>query len=452
MINLIKSIVFSKPGMVSIVFMVLLIPMALVEDKIDERAGYHQQVVNEIGESWTRGQTLIGPLIVIEYQTVKYSEVWNKESKKYETKTTYYHKSELLPMRSLKSDIHVDTEKRYRGIHEVPVYSADVKLTGEFDSSSFLKLQKTSNFHKIRNIYSWIFVSDQRGFIDMPQFKIGSVVKDFIAGGYEHLDSKGIKAPLDSKTLTSKDPIPFEVILRIKGSQHLSIVPVARSNDISVSSDWEHPKFVGRYLPNNREIGEEGFQARWQVTDLATNLGIDLEHCVKESCGDLVSNSFGVTLIDPVDIYQKSERAVKYALLFIGLVFTAFFVLEITRRLNVHPLQYLMMGAALSVFYLLLIALSEHIDFNKAYLAATLMCSALLGYYARYILESWLGGLVCGSAIAGLFGMLFVILQAEDIALLLGSLFTFLMLTIVMVVTRDRSRIEGIEWGSLSRI
>ena len=447
MFSFIKSVIFSKPGMVFLVFVALLIPLSMVEDKILERSGYHDQVVIDIGNSWTREQTLMGPLVVVGYQTVKYNKAWNKESKIYETKSVYSHKTALLPLHSLVGNIYIDTERRYRGIHEVPVYTATVEMKGEFDPSTLHGIGNISGFHKFRYAYVWLFASDQRGFLDLPELELKSESAVFIAGGYENIDSRGIKVPIDIDKLPKTDKVPMNVTFRLKGTEFFKVVPAARSNDIAISSDWAHPSFTGLYLPNSREIGD-GFEARWQVTDLATNLGRDLGECVDEKCSDLLENSFGVKLIDPVDVYQISERAVKYALLFIGIVFTAFFIAEVVKGLSIHPLQYLLVGAALSIFYLLLIALSEHIAFNQAYIISTAMCSVLLGYYGRYILGSWAGGLLMLFSVTGLFGLLNVILLAEDSALLLGAMLTFLMLTVVMMVTRDRNRLANLDWSS----
>jgi inner membrane protein len=210
---------------------------------------------------------------------------------------------------------------------------------------------------------------------------------------------------------------------------------------VRLSSNWPHPSFVGEFLPREREVTSAGFDARWQTSFFATNLENVVNACAstapaEPACAELMSRHFGVSFIDPIDHYLKSERAAKYAFLFIGLTFAAFFLFEVLRRFSVHPIQYGLVGLALAVFFLLLLSLSEHLGFGIAYLFSAAACVALVAYYVAHVVRDGRLGALFGAALGGMYGMLYAILSAEDYALLMGSLLVFGVLGVIMVLTR----------------
>jgi inner membrane protein len=211
-------------------------------------------------------------------------------------------------------------------------------------------------------------------------------------------------------------------------------------------ADWPHPSFVGQFLPQRREVTAEGFTAHWQSSFFATNYEERLQACLgHRHCLSDSDNPFAVSFINPVDQYLKSERAIKYALLFIALTFAGFFLFEVLKRLAVHPMQYGLVGLALALFYLLLLSLAEHVPFALAYLLAAAACVLLLGIYLSAVLRSaWRGG-AFALALGLLYGLLYVLLDAEDYALLMGSLLVFGLLAGVMLLTRR------LDWYSLGR-
>jgi inner membrane protein len=434
MLSFIKNIIRSKPGSVTIVALLLLIPLALIESKISERSQFHDKAVAEVSHSWTGAQTVMGPVMVIEYETVSEESYWSKTEEKFLTRTKYSDQTAILPMNQLRIDARIDTQKRYRGIHEVQVYTSAVTLNGEYQPNELKRVLERQDFHQTRQIYLWINVSDQRGFVDIPALTWGSSHFQFSPGGHTLLQERGLKVVLQTEDVL--EPILFESQFSLKGTLLLNVVPTGRTTELNLTSAWPHPKFVGQYLPTTRTL-DNGFSARWQITELATNIGRDLSNCATGKCDALLSNHFGVELIEPVDMYLMTERAVKYALLFVGLVFALVMAGEINRAVEVHPIQYLMIGVGLSIFYLLLVATSEHIKFEYAYVIATTMCSALLTYYGTHIFQSRSVGFGFGGVITMLFGLLFVVINAEDIALLLGTLITFAVVTALMVVTRN---------------
>jgi len=252
-----------------------------------------------------------------------------------------------------------------------------------------------------------------------------------------------VQAPLAGNVAATT--IDFRIALTLAGTGAFNLVPVGRESRVQLRSDWPHPSFVGDFLPVKREVSDAGFDAEWQTSFFATNMEDVLARCAQSStgCEALAGSSFGVSFIDPVDQYLKSERAAKYAFLFIGLTFAGFFLMEVLRRVSVHPIQYGLVGLALAMFFLLLLSLSEHLGFALAYLIAAAACVSLVGYYVRHVLGSRAQGLGFAAALASLYALLYGILSSEDYALLMGSLLVFGILAAIMVLTR------GVSWSKL---
>jgi inner membrane protein len=240
-------------------------------------------------------------------------------------------------------------------------------------------------------------------------------------------------------------PIPFAVELTLAGSEALRFVPTGKATEVRLSSPWPDPGFSGAFLPTARETGAQGFTARWQVSYLARNfphtwLDANVDRGMMRD--QRQASAFGVAFVQAVDHYQQTERAVKYGLLFVMLTFTVFLLWELLRNLRLHPVQYLLIGAALVVFYLLLLSLAEHLRFDVAYgIAAAATITLVAGYSASVLRAGLSGALGIGGWLSALYGVLFVLLRLEDVALLIGSVFVFLMLALVMFLTRR------LDWG-----
>jgi inner membrane protein len=222
---------------------------------------------------------------------------------------------------------------------------------------------------------------------------------------------------------------------------------VGRDSQISLSSNWRSPSFIGHYLPVTHKIGAAGFDAQWSTSFFSTNLEESLHRCSdgEGQCDEFASRVLGVSFVDPVDQYLRTDRAIKYGFLFISLTFAGFFLFEVLGQLAVHPMQYTLVGSALALFYLLLLSLSEHLGFAVAYLLSSVACVALIGFYVSGILRSAKRGLGFAGALALLYGMLYALLSADDYALLMGSILVFGLLAVVMVLTRE------VDWTSLGR-
>jgi len=279
-------------------------------------------------------------------------------------------------------------------------------------------------------------ISDIRGIENALKLELGSQRLEFAPGTQVSFLGAGVHVPLPAQDSKNPAPLDFAFDLRLQGTEQLQVLPVGKTSSVSLAANWPHPSFVGNFLPAKREINDQGFSADWQTSFFSTNLQEAMERCVAGDCDALNGRSFGVSFIDPVDQYLKSDRAIKYALLFIVLTFAGFFLFEVLKSLAVHPVQYALVGVALAFFYLLLLSLSEHIGFALAYLLSASGCVLFIGFYVSHVLRSARHGLSFSAGLAALYGLLYGLLSAEDYALLMGSLMLFGLLGVFMVLTR----------------
>jgi inner membrane protein len=278
------------------------------------------------------------------------------------------------------------------------------------------------------------------GVMDMRGIKNNIVIKwDDVSyamePGVEHADmiQSGIhvKIPLSTTDLDHKNH-SFSLTLNLNGSGRLDFLPLGKRTDIRLSSSWNSPSFEGAFLPEEREISQAGFTAHWKVLHLNRNYPQQWT----DNRYDISASAFGVNLLLPVNEYQKITRTTKYAILFIALTFLVFYMIEIMGRRRVHAIQYLLVGFALSLFYALLLSLSEHLPFGLAYCIAGAACTLCITGYARGVLRSIRLAALVGGLIGVLYGFLYVVLQQEDYALLMGSVGLFAILAALMYITR----------------
>jgi inner membrane protein len=232
--------------------------------------------------------------------------------------------------------------------------------------------------------------------------------------------------------------LEFDVELRaaVQGTESVSIVPLAERNVIALDSDWPHPKFHGEFLPRTREIGPDGFRARWEVSSLASTAQSKFRQALEKPAESSPLESVSVSLVDPVNVYTQVDRATKYGVLFVLLTFVAFFMFEFLKQLRIHPIQYVLVGLAIAIFFLLLLALSERIAFGAAYLVAAVACVTLIGYYLRHVLGGWARGAGFAGLLGTLYAALYGLLISEDNAMVLGAGLLFVILAAIMVLTR----------------
>ncbi len=438
-----KNLFSKKIVVITVLTLLLLIPLMMIRGVIDERSGYRYQVRNDITQSWTGEQMMIGPVLVIPYREIYQVSVWNKKLEKDEIENRVLNKKLMIAPEQLSINGNVKTESRVRGIYSIPVYRSQLNISGNYSVAKLTAQVNSSNTIEWEPAYLSVMVNDVRGVEKQPvllwQGKKIEFEPDSLLGELRN----GMHAPL-GVVKQSDENLAFSFDLDLHGMERLKFSPLGKSTSVTLKSDWPDPSFIGRYLPSERLIDENGFTASWNVSSFSSSVAQNLQSCKTGSCSSLANDMFGVTLFNSVDIYQQSERSVKYGLLFIGLTFVVFFLFEVIKGLRLHPMQYLLVGLELSVFFLLLVSLSELMAFAMAYLIATLASTALIGFYVSSILQSYkLGGFISAGLLL-LYGMLYGILGSEDNALLMGSMLIFSVLALVMTVTRR------IDWYELS--
>ena len=420
---------------VGVLFLIvcLLIPLGFIESQISSRQSYQYQVTAEIASSSASSQTVTGPILAIHYRTKTPEKSYlDAESGKMLTRAASISEHiEYIPARKLAIQGVTRVERRYRGIYQARLFFLDAGVEGAFEASADMIKIPDGNEFVDANASILFGLSDLRGLSSDPDVLVDGKPLHFktpkdkrfatvMSDNRLEIDL-GAWTPGDARTLT------FAFPLKLVGTEDLSISPTAENNIIELTSDWKHPSFGGRFLPRERTVNETGFTARWEISQLARNL----ENALKGS-GEVLRIGF----IDPVNIYLQAERAVKYGSLFIILTFAAFFIGEVLRRCPMHIMQYALVGLSLAIFFLLLIALSEHLSFALAYLAGAIACIGLIAVYLAGVFNSWRMASIFGGGLAVLYGMLFGILQLEDMALLMGSLLLFAALAAAMFSTR----------------
>ncbi len=442
-----KFRVYTKVGMIILVALLLIVPLGMISTVVYERNAYRNQVINEIERTWTGTQRIAGPVLSVPYWVEVNEQFVSKATGLEETRTRRLMRHVYWIAQTLSITSNAETETRSRGIYSVPVYSSSHRLTGEFDVTKLLELKtETPGFVSFGQPELSLIVSDIRGIGGNPTLLWNGVEHSFKAGSsVPHLGA-GVHAEINIAKNAKR--IPVDITLELRGSQELSFAPLAKELTAQLKSSWPHPKFDGQFLPEKREISEQGFSSRWRMSSFATDAQGKLNDCANGGeCHSLQQLSFGVNFFEPVDIYVKVTRAIKYGALFIVLTFVAFFLTETLTRSRLHPLQYALVGLALALFYLLLVSLSEHISFGASYAIATLACAGLIGVYLKGALGQSRLAAVFSVGIALLYAMLYSILRSEDFALLMGTFLLFAMLATVMLLTR---RIDWYEMGARS--
>jgi inner membrane protein len=419
----------------------LLIPLRMVGSLIQEREQRRTDAADEVAATWGNGQLLSGPVL-----TVPYRQHGKNETGEETTWTSY---ARFLPA-TLAVDGRVLPERRHRGIFETVVYRADMRWTGSFARPGFEGWAIAPEDILWKEAYLAVGVPDLRGLRSGVGIRWAGRPLQFQPGGAEeNLWDSGLRVPLPDLAAGKKeDTYTFDFNMGINGSQDLKVVPMGQQTTVTLSSPWPSPSFSGAFLPESSKVTPQGFQARWNVSGFARSYPQQWRHdeaekmAVKAAVG---ASAFGVDLFLPVDSYQKTERSVKYGVLFLILTFLTFFLYEVFSGVPLHPMQYFLVGSALCVFYLLLLSISEHAPFGLSYLVAATATVLLIGGYSAAVLHGRLRALLMTVVLGVLYGYLYVLLQLEDYALLLGSVGLFAILALVMFLTRK------IDWGSPRR-
>jgi inner membrane protein len=429
--NWLKSSITIRLITIGVLILILLIPVSMVERLIWERELRQKDAIEEVSSKWGEAQTLTGPVLTIPYLT--YTKVYDADkSGKYKLVEAidYAH---FLPEK-LNVDGVISPEIRYRGIYEVIVYNSKVKLNGLFSFPDFSEW----NIGKSEILWKEAFVSlglsDLRSIQETISIKWNDKNYAFNPGlESQDVITRGISTRLqiDSSHIGSSK-FEFSLDLNFNGSNSINFIPLGKTTLVNIHSKWKNPSFDGAFLPDSRNISDSGFTANWEVL----HLNRSYPQKFLGSVSGVSESSFGINLLVPVDEYQKSMRSAKYAVMFITLTFLLFFFVQILNAVRIHPIQYIIVGLALCVFYTLLIALSEHIKFKYSYLISSVAIISLITLYTKSIFDNRkLTYLIC-LILVMLYLFIFSIIQMEDYALLMGSAGLFIVLAVIMYLSR----------------
>jgi inner membrane protein len=438
---------FGKAVVIGFLLVLLLLPLAQVENLVSERVGMRGEAATRVAQSWGGAQTTAGVLLAIPVETTRV--VIDQTAAGRETQRTEVERNVLYVLPdTLKIDASADPGSRTVGVYETPVYTAHVNISGEFVNRDFAQLLPDKQGREVKWNEARLLVlnSESRALRAVDDLEVAgerlSVAADSYAG------SAGISTSVPVAALRESSTIPFRLKLTLAGSSQLSFLPLARKADIAIKSAWRHPKFEGAPAPLDPKISDDGFTARWSVLEINRNFGQSwYDNEIRP--GEPAAVSFaglgvGVSFYEPVDIYQRNYRAVHYAVLLIVITFLVFFLWEHVSGIAIHGMQYLMVGLALALFYLLLLALSEHMSFDAAYGVSAGALVSLITVYLTGVLRRLKLALGAGAGLATLYVMLYWILRSEDYSLLMGSLLLFGVLATLMIATRR------VDWTNVS--
>ncbi|WP_338966386.1 cell envelope integrity protein CreD [Fusobacterium nucleatum] len=458
-----------SPVMKKIVFLfifvlVLLIPLKLIGDLIDDRGRLYNQTITNIGNEWGKSQKIIAPVITISYKDTRINNkesVSNVSNTKAVTVVPVERKFAILPD-ELNATIEMKDEVRQRGIYNATVYNANIKLKGYFSSKDFPDKD-------VQGCVS-IGLTDTKALIKINKFKIGDMEQDLEAMSGTMavpLITNGISGQLgpEHNSIMDKEKIPFEIDIDFRGSRDISILPLGKKNHFEIKSNWKSPSFLG-VLPTERTIDDNGFFAKWEVSNLIRNypqiIDIDNDRFSDFYQDGLVYNEYDetttyfdnndegsavvkVALFDSVTSYTQIYRACKYGILFIGMSLVVVFIFEVVSKKAAHYVQYGVVGFSLVIFYLLLLSLSEHIGFEWSYLISSLAIVIPNSMYITSMTSNKKFGIGMFIFLSGIYAILFSILRMEQYALLTGSLLILAVLYAVMYLTKKADIFQSLE-------
>ena len=430
---MLKSPLFWKITTLLGCVLLLSLPLMMVRELINERADYRSEVVEAIEQSTSGSQKLAGPLIAIPV-TETLSRMENQKEVNYQRSWVYYWLPESLAVNGKQT-----VESRRVGIYSGQVWHNALQIKASFDPLRLAALRKTNIvLGQPRLVVS---VGDARGIGAIHAPEVNGNVLSVEPGLGISGDGAGIHMPMPALAEDNK-PLEIAFSLDLNGTGEFSLVPLGRNSELQLTSNWPHPGFLGSFLPTQREVSAAGYRAHWQSSWFANDMGSYFKDDMEIPWSRLPA--FSADVMSLADQYQLTDRATKYAILLIGLTFMAFFVFESLTRRPLHPMQYLLVGLSLVLFYLVLLALSEHIGFTAAWLAASLSGAVMNGIYLQAVLRGWRNSLLFVAALLLLDGVMWFLLHSEDSALLLGTGVLALALSVLMFLTRR------VDWYALS--
>lgn len=430
---MLKSPLFWKITTLIGCIVLLSLPLMMVRELINERVDYRSEVVDAIEQSTSGSQKLAGPLIAIPI-TETLTRMENQKEVNYQRSWVYYWLPESLAVTGKQT-----VESRRVGIYSGQVWHNALQIKASFDPLRLAALRKTNIF--LGQPLLVVSVGDARGIGAIHAPEVNGNVLSVEPGLGISGDGAGIHMPMPTLAEDNK-PLEIAFSLDLNGTGEFSLVPLGRNSELQLTSNWPHPGFLGSFLPTQREVSAAGYRAHWQSSWFANDMGSYFKDDMEIPWSRLPA--FSADVMSLADQYQLTDRATKYAILLIGLTFMAFFVFESLTRRPLHPMQYLLVGLSLVLFYLVLLALSEHIGFTAAWLAASLSGAVMNGIYLQAVLRGWRNSLLFVAALLLLDGVMWFLLHSEDSALLLGTGVLALALSVLMFLTRR------VDWYALS--
>lgn len=443
--NWISESIMVKVVSIAFLILVLLIPSSWVGSLIRERSVRSEDVINEISSKWATSQTVTGPLLIIPFTKTELTKRWENGvqiQEQVETLNQAYFLPETLDFTG-----SIREQTLSRGIYDAAVYQSTLKGAAKFGDLSFEQWQVKDEQVHWKDAKLVIAISDIRGIAENPVVTSGTTTykpqpssniplhtySGVIGSATDDVYRvKGIEVPLNwtSRADIKRD---INVDLQLKGSDQLLFVPAGKTTTVTLDGKWKSPSFDGSILPESRTVSEAGFNASWKV--LSFNRPFSEQWINNEE--SLGGSEFGVKLFIPADQYQKSERTAKYDILIILLAFIALFMVEITQKVRIHPFQYILVGVALTIYYTLLLSLSEHLGYNAAYAIASLATTTMLTLYSMTFLKRKALVLLFSGVTTLFYVFIFVIIQAEDFSLLIGSVGLFIIVATIMYFSRN---------------
>ena len=426
---------------VGALILVMLIPLLMIEGVLNDRLERRNEAVSDITASWGKDQNIIGPVLCVPYQfhgkvvrstTLPDGRVESREVEETTVATAYFLPETL----DVSGEVH--TETLHRGIYDAAVFRGQITLSGRFGSPDFVALKIDPKEIIWKDAALTLAVTDLRGTREELVLDWGGTKRPLLPGSQLPGYTTGVTGPLGGEEPIA-GPNHFSITLDLNGSGGLFFAPFGVQNQVSLKSNWPDPGFRGAFLPAERSVRPDGFDARWKVS----YYGRDYPQSWTSRTGNerfntvsVTASLFGTQFLKVLDAYRYVERSIKYGVLFFVLVFTTFFLFEVTARQKIHPLQYLMVGAALCLFYLALLSASEFLSFGLSYLIAAMAATGLITWYCSYFLGGGMRTLMIGGGLLGVYTFLYITLRQQDYALLMGTIALFAVLALVMFVTR----------------
>ncbi len=427
-----RRLMAAKVIVIGILTLLLMIPMVMISDLVNERERTASEAVEEVRERWSLPQTVAGPVLTIPRYALQHVSESGRTERVREVVN-------ILP-ESLDIAGDVRTEELRRGLYEAVVYRSTMELRGTFVLPPEVTLRPGDPNFPLEEAMLDLGLSDLRG-ISEPVAVTWNEAETTFDPGIQHdqLLTSGVSCRVNALPLAEGRTVTFRIRLALKGSGSLYFAPVGKTTTIALRSNCRTPSFTGAFLPANRQVTDSGFVCDWKVMHLNRNYPQVLTGTDRQEA--LGASVFGVDVLQPVKRYQQAMRSVKYAILIIVLTFVVSFFVEVLQRRHIHPLQYLLVGLALCLFYALLVSISEHTSFGRAYAIASVMTVSLITCYMAGVLKLLRTALTIGGLLAGLYVYVYVLIGMESYALLAGSVGLFVILAVIMYVS------QRIDWG-----